>query len=156
VNVRRIAVVVGFWVLLVLALVVSDAQPAVLVLAGVVAAIGTAVFVVFDLADAVDEVEWTRRSRRPASLPQRTDPRVSALRRKAQGTWWSSSSELGDTLVELIDDRLLAHHHVDRSADPAAASAVLTPALRSLVTQPRRSSMSPRELDQLLSEIEAL
>ncbi len=154
-TVRRVVVIVGMWVLLALALWASNARPAVLVVGGIVAAIGAVVFAMLDLADEVDEVEWTRKSRRQAST-RRADPRVSSLRRKAQGTWWSSSSDLGDTLVELLDDRLLAHHRVDRADDPAAAAVLLSPALRSLVDAPRRTSMSPRELQELLVDIEAL
>ncbi len=152
---RRIAIIAVSWAVLASALWISDARPVVFVVGGMVAAICAAVFAMLDLADAVDEVEWTRKSRRQAST-RRTDPRVSSLRRKARGTWWSESSDLGDTLVELIDDRLLANHRVDRADDPAAAAVLLTPALRSLVDAPRRTSMSPRDLHQLLADIEAL
>lgn len=152
---RRALTIVGGWLLLALALWVSNAQPAVFVLGGVVAAIGTGVYLLIDMADAVDELEWTRRSRRQVFV-RPADVRVNALRRKAQGSWWSGASDIGDTLVELVDDRLLAHHHVDRSTDPAAAAAVLTPALQSLVAAPRRLSISARELQQLLTDIEAL
>lgn len=151
----RVVVVVVAWALLVLALWVSDARPAVLVLGGMVAVIATAVYVMLDLADAIVEVEWTRRSRRQA-VARSVDPRVSQLRRKAQGAWWSGSTEIGDTLVELVDDRLLAHHHIDRAADPDAANAVLGPTLRTLVGGPRLKSASPGELHAILSEIEAL
>ncbi len=151
----RVVLVVGAWALLVLALWVSDARPAVLVLGGMVAAGATAIFVMLDLTDAIVEVEWTRRSRRQSDV-RPTDPRVSQLRRKAQGAWWSGSTEIGDTLVELVDDRLLAHHHIDRATDPDAANAVLGPTLRTLVGGPRLKSASPRELNTILSEIEAL
>lgn len=152
---RRVLTIVGGWLLLALALWISDAKPAVFVLGGMVAVIGAGIYLLIDMADAVDEMEWTRRSRRQA-LVRRADIRVNTLRRKAQGSWWSGASDIGDTLVELIDDRLLAHHHVDRTADPAAAAAVLTPALQSLVAAPRRSSISARELQLLLTDIEAL
>ncbi len=152
---RRLTIVVGGWLLLALALWVSNAKPAVFVLGGIVAVIGAGVYLLVDMADAVDEVEWSRRSRRQVFV-RPADIRVSALRRKAQGSWWSGASDIGDTLVDLIDDRLLAHHHVDRTTDPAAAAAVLTPALQSLVAAPRRSSISARELQQLLTDIEAL
>jgi hypothetical protein len=155
VTLGRLLSVVAGWAALSVALWVSDARPAVLVLGGVVAVIGAAVFIALDMADAVDEVEWTRRSRRQA-IVRPADMRVSAIRRRAQGSWWSGASDIGDTLVDLIDDRLLANHRVDRAVDPAAASAVLTPALRALVDAPRRSSISPRELQQLLTDIEAL
>jgi hypothetical protein len=152
---RRLLVVLAGWALLTLALWASDAHPAVFVLGGVVAAIAGTLYVMLDLADAVDEVEWTRRARRQTPV-RRADPRVSSMRRKAQATWWSGSSGIGDTLVELVDDRLLAHHRVDRATDPAGAAALLSPALRALVQAPQRTSTSPRELQHLLTEIEAL
>ena len=151
----RVLVILGAWVLLVLALWASDARPAVFVLGGVIAAGCAAVFVMLDLVDAIVEVEWTRRARRQTTT-RRSDPRVSSMRRKAQGAWWSGSTEIGDTLLELVDDRLLAHHHIDRAADPEAAMAALGPALRTLVSGPRRRSASPRELHTILTEIEAL
>jgi uncharacterized membrane protein len=143
------------WMLLVLALWASDSRPAVFVLGGIVAALGSVLFATVDLARAVDEVEWTRRSRRQSAV-RRADPRVSSVRRTVRGSWWSGPSEIADALVELIDDRLVAHHHVDRAVDSAAANAVLSPALRTLVASPRRSLLSPRELQQLLTEIELL
>jgi hypothetical protein len=152
---RRAASVLVGWLLLVLLLAVSDARPAVWVLGGIVAAIGSAVFVLVDLADSVEEEEWTRRARRQSPV-RSPDARVSSVRRKAQGSWWSGASDIGTTLVELVDDRLLAHHHVDRTTDPTAATALLTPALRDLVAAPRRASFSPRDLQTLLSDIEAL
>ena len=152
---RRLVVLAGVWGLLALALWASDARPAVFVIGGIVAAIGSALFVLTDLADSVDGVEWTRASRRPREV-NRPDPRVSSLRSKAQGSWWSGATDLGDTLVDLVDDRLQAHHRVARETDPQAAAALLTPALRALVDAPRRASMSPRELNELLTDIEAL
>jgi hypothetical protein len=148
-------VIVACWGLLVLALWASHSQPAVVVLGGIVAAICSAMFITLDLADEVDQVEWTRETRRQRSV-RPTDPRVSSLRNTTHGSWWSGSSTIGDTLVELVDDRLFAHHHVDRATDPTAAARLLSPTLRSLVETPHRSSMSLRDLRNLLTEIEAL
>lgn len=152
---RRLVVVLASWLVLVVVLAISDARPSVWVLGGLVAAIAAAVYVLVDLADTVEGVEWTRRGRRQTPV-RTTDSRINAVRSKALGSWWAGAADIGVTLVDLVDDRLRAHHRVDREADPAAAAALLTPALRELVAAPRRSSFSPRELQDLLTDIEAL
>jgi len=153
-TVRRIAAIVIAWALLVLALWVSHSRPAVFVLGGILAALGATLFLALDLADAVDGLEWSPRARQyPA---RRTDPRVAWLHHKVQSARWSGSTEISDTLIELVDDRLRAHHHIDRAEDPAAAAAVLSPALRTLVEGQRPMARSSRELQQLLTDIEAL
>lgn len=154
-TLRRVAAIVAAWALLVLVLWTSHSRPAVLVLAGIVAAIGATLFLALDLADVVDELQWTPPSKRYDDTP-RSDPRVSRLRNKVQSARWSGSTEIRDTLIELADDRLLAHHHLDRAHDPVAAAAVLGPALRDLIDGRGRTSMTPHELQRLLTEIEAL
>ena len=52
--------------------------------------------------------------------------------------------------------RALVHRHIDRAADPAAAMEALTPTLRRLVAGPRRRGASVRELDRIVTDIEAL
>jgi hypothetical protein len=154
-TVRRITAIVIAWALLVLALWVSHSRPAVFVLGGIVAALGATLFLALDLADAVDGLEWSPRARQQYPA-RRTDPRVAWVRHKVQSARWSGSTEISDTLIELLDDRLRAHHHIDRAEDPAAAAAELSPALRILVERERPTARSPRELQQLLTDIEAL
>ena len=57
---------------------------------------------------------------------------------------------------QLVDDRLLAHHHIDRVAQPQAADELLTPTLRRLLAGPRRQTATPRELQRIHTDIEAL
>ena len=153
-TLRRVLAIVIAWALLVLALWFSHSRPAVVVLGGIIAAIGATLFVALDLADVVSELEWTPNARHLPS--KRGDARVSWTRQKVQSARWSGSTEINDTLTELIDDRLLAHHHIDRAADPAAAAELLGPALRSFLDGRRRTAMTARELQRVLTEIEAL
>jgi len=152
---RRALVAVGAWAALVLSLELSDSNPNAVVLAGIVGAATALVFVIADLAATVGRVRWTRRSR-PAHRTRRNDPRVDSLRRQVRAAWWSGSTDVADTLIELLDDRLLAHRRVDRSVDPVVAVTLLTPRLRRLVDGPRRQIASVGELEQIVADIEAL
>lgn len=150
----RIVGAVALWAVLVLALQASNAHPAALVLMGVVAAFVATLFVFVDLCTDIRSVEWTRRSSvddRPAG-----DRRVESVRRQSRNAWWAGAGGINATLVELVDDRLLAHHHIDRATDPAAADRMLTPALRKLVAQQRGQTAGVRALRQILHDIEAL
>lgn len=151
----RALVVVTIWVLLSLGLWASDASPAVLLLGAVIAVAVAVVVVSIDLATAISGVEWTSR---PTSVPADVsdDPVVTSLRRQIRAASWGGSTQLRDTLLEVIDERLLAHHRIDRAADPAAATAVLTPRLRRFVERQRRREVAPGELRQILTDIETL
>jgi hypothetical protein len=152
---QRVIVTLSIWLLLSLSLAATDARPSVIVLFGIVAIAAAVTFVVLDLAEEAVAVEWHRpRSRRRAT--RGVDQRVSSLRNQLYSARWLGSNELRDALVELVDDRLLVHRHLDRAADPAAAMDALTPALRRLVAGPRRPSTAVRELDRILTDIEAL
>jgi hypothetical protein len=54
------------------------------------------------------------------------------------------------TLVPLVDERLRAHHGIDRAAEPARARAVMHPALAAYVEQPPQPR---RNLNAYLSDI---
>lgn len=151
----RIAVTTTCWLLLWGTLALADAQPDPLLLAALVVIIAVGIIVLRDLVETVEHVEWVspyevgpgRRGR---------DARVDTLRRQLDGTPWLSRQSIGDVLVEIIDDRLLAHHDVDRYEDPAAANALLTPRLRRVVADPGRAAPILRDVDRIVDDIEAL
>ena len=151
----RVLAALGVWVTLVVSLWASHSRPAVLVLGGIVAVATASVLVMLDLAHSVVRVEWTRGSH-GASPRRGDDPRVSSLRHQIHGAWWTGSTAISDMLVELVDERLLALHRIDRASDPDAAMAVLTPTLCRLVSGPRRQTAAVRELRRILTDIEAL
>ncbi len=154
-TVRRLAIIVAVWALLVGALWVSDSQPAVLLLAGIVAALITALFVMIDFADSVEPVEWVQHLGSDGWVAG-SDPRVRSIRRQLYGVRFTGSEEISQTLIELVDDRLLAHHQIDRFDDPSAATAILPPLLRRLVAGDRRSVGTMRGVRRVLTDIEAL
>jgi hypothetical protein len=109
-----------------------------------------------DLSHEVIQVEWSRQRGHGRSI-RGVDQRVSSLRTQLYSARWFGSNELRDALVDLIDDRLMVHRHIDRAADPDKAFEALTPALRRLVSGPRRPpGTGPRELQRILADIEAL
>jgi hypothetical protein len=142
------------WLVLSVSLAASNARPAVLVLAGIVAVVSAVILVMFDLSSAVIRVGWTR-PREVRRSTRGSDPRVSSLRTELYDGRWFGSAELRGTLVDLVDDRLLAHRHIDRATDPAAAMEALTPTLRHLVAA-QRPAIAVRQLGRIITEIESL
>ena len=150
----RALAIVCVWLVVSVSLVVSDARPAVLVLAGIVAVVSAVILVMVDLSHAVIQVGWCR-PRQVRRSTRGSDPRVSSLRTELYDARWFGSAELRGTLVDLVDDRLLAHRHIDRATDPAAAMEVLTPTLRHLVAA-NRPAVAVRQLGRILTDIESL
>lgn len=151
----RALVTVCVWLVLSVSLAATNARPEVLVLGGVVAVVSAAILVILDLAKAVSRIEWTRR-RQVYRTTRGSDPRVSSLRNQLYDARWFDSTELRDTLVDLVDDRLMAHHHIDRAADPAAAMDALTPSLRHLIARSRHPGIAVRQLGRTVADIESL
>ncbi|MEQ1873814.1 MAG: hypothetical protein ABL953_08815 [Ilumatobacteraceae bacterium] len=152
---RRILVTLGVWLTVVMSLWASDARPAILVIGGIVAVVAAFIILMVDLNGAVSRVRWTRRT--DEGGPARDiDPRVRSLRHHVYGAWLSGSTKVGDTLIELLDERLMANHRITRTADQSTADKLLTPSLRRLIAGPRRQTATARELRQILTDIEAL
>ena len=152
---RRVLVTMCIWFVMLVSLWVSGSRPAVIVLGGIVAVVVVVVLVTIDLAGTVSRVRWTRRSGQPGST-RKTDRRVSALRHQVYGAWLSGSTQINETLVELLDDRLLSNHRIIRAPDSPNSDRLLTPSLRRLTAGPRRQTATVRELRQVLTDIEAL
>jgi hypothetical protein len=150
----RALVTVCVWLVLSVSLAATNARPAVLVLAGIVAAVSAVILVGVDLLNTVIRVGWTR-PRQVRRSTRGSDPRVSSLRTELYVARWFGSAELRGTLVDLVDDRLLAHRHIDRATDPAAAMEVLTPTLRHLVAA-QRPAVAVRQLGRIITDIESL
>jgi hypothetical protein len=142
------------WLVFSVSLAASNARPAVLVLAGIVAVVSAVIVVMVDLSNTVIRVGWTRPRQVRRSI-RGSDPRVNSLRTQLYDARWFGSAELRGTLVDLVDDRLLAHRHIDRATDPAAAMEALTPTLRHLVAA-QRPSVAVRQLGRIITDIESL
>jgi hypothetical protein len=150
----RALVMVCVWLVFSVSLAVSDARPAVLVLAGIVAVVSAVILVMVDLSNTVIRVGWTRPRRVRRSL-RGSDPRVNSLRTQLYDARSFRSAELRGTLVDLVDDRLLSHRHIDRATDPVAAMEALTPTLRHLVAA-QRPAVAVRQLGRIITDIESL
>jgi hypothetical protein len=150
----RALAMVCVWLVFSVSLAASNARPAVLVLAGIVAVVSAVIVVMVDLSHAVIRVGWTR-PRQVRRSTRGSDPRVSSLHTQLYDARWFGSAELRGTLVDLVDDRLLAHRHIDRATDPAAAMEVLTPTLRHLVAT-QRPAVAVRQLGRIITDIESL
>ena len=97
----------------------------------------------------------------PAAEPvARLDHRLMTMRNRiAYGRAEDVSTErLRATLVDVIDDQLVAVHEIDRAVDPAAAAAVLGPELTAFVDDAHaaRRLTRARDLDRLVTLIERL
>lgn len=154
-SVNRFAAALGVWVVLVVSLWISDSSPNVLVLGGIVALVAATVCALIDLTRAVLWVDWVRGSPWVAGAVDE-DPRVNSLRHQMRASRWWGSTDVADTLVELIDDRLQVRHGLRRDTNPNEVAALLSPRLRRLVADPRRRTATLSEVQRILTEIEGL
>lgn len=154
---RRAVIVLGVWLVTVGLMAALEMRPAVLAMGAIVAAVAAVAGVLFDLGELPVPVDWTA-VRDSGTSGRGADPRVRSLRRQLLDERRLDVTHLHATLVELVDDRLVAHHRIDRSADPVAAGAVLAPSLRDLVagTPGDGSVADPRRLQLILDDLEAL
>jgi len=138
-TVWRMLAAASIWLVLSLSLWATGSRPAVIVLAGVIAAGASLVVSVIDVTRGITDTGWSRP--RSSGRPRDGDPRVTQLRHQMIGARQFGSTELRDRLVSLVDDR----------ADQA-----LTPTLRDLLTGSPRRLGSRRTLAQTITDIEAL
>ncbi len=148
---RRFFAATAIWVLLSVALWASDAEPAIAILGGLMAACAVGAVLALDLVVAVSSVEW--RKGRPTA---EADERAMKLQRLMNARVRYDSTDLDDRLVALIDERLAANHGMDRATTPDEASAMLTPRLQQVVAGRHKGIAVPRRLRAILSDIEEL
>ena len=133
-------------------------RPRPLLLAGVVLGSFAVAWVLSDVGQRVGRVDWDP-PRRRVTARLGLDPRflrMSALMRNESDRRLVSFRVHRD-LVRVIDDRLNAHHGVDRTAQPDAARHILGPMLSQYVeAEPHARQLHTRYLQDLLTRIEAL
>ncbi len=135
----RVLTTASIWLVLSVALWATGARPAVVVLAGIVAAGAALVVSVIDVADGISDTGWPK-PRDNGRMEQR-DQWAMTLRHQMIGARHTDSTELHERLVSLVDD------HADQR---------LTPTLRTLSTSSPRRLGSLRTLDKIITDIEAL
>lgn len=152
---RRLLAVASVWLFFSVALLGTDADPAIPVLAGLVAVLAAAIFVVADVALSAVPVDWARGTRSRERAVE-TDQRVTKLRRDARAAINMDSRAIESTLITLVDDALLDRCGIDRSLDPQAADRVLSEPLKQLTGGSWRRLGSTRDVQRLLTDIEAI
>lgn len=152
---RQVLATAALWLLLSGLLVASDSEPAVVVLGGIVAVLAAMVVVAVDLGREVALVVWPKQRSRHL-VPREDDRRVAKLRHQGQASARFEPDELQGTLAALVNDRLRANRGIGSEEAAAAASTVLSPALRRLIEGRSHRAVSIRELNRVLSEIEEL
>lgn len=153
-----IAVIVGAILVTEAFLISTDAEPDVVLVATIVAAIGVAVWATRPLSADAPRLGLGHQTTEPPA-PATPDLRAAALR-QAVGRGGSSehhAQRLRSQLIAIVDDQLLTVHGVDRAADPDRAHALIGPELTRLIHDPTTvDRLSERRLDRLLTEAEAL
>ena len=156
---RPLLLIVAIAIAVEVFMIVTGMGPDVVLVATAVAIIGVGAWIIVDTAEAIPTESPLGTATRQE--PQhRVDRRVTRLRSGlAHGqTDQLSAERLHTSLVAIIDDQLRAQHRIDRSADPAAAEAVIGPDLARFVDDPaaRIALPSTRDLDRILTQIERL
>lgn len=150
---NRLLAIVGAWLLLWVALWLSNADPSAVALAGIVVVIAAAGLVAVDLGRTVQRVTWPLP---PESSQPLDNQRVPRTLHGIDAVVRAQPTELRQRLVDLIDDRIRTHHDIDRGTNPELADGLLTPALRRIVADPPRRPPTERELWGILNDIEEL
>jgi hypothetical protein len=154
----RIATAVAVWVVVSLLMAAMQMDPSPVLIAGLVGVAAGGLCLVLDVSDVASPVSWGA-DRAPEGLRRGGDVRVRTLQGQLQqGRNLDDGRALHGSLVEIVDDRLLTEHGIDRTADPERAAAVLGPPLTAFVTNPPPSRRlgDPAYLAAILDRIEAL
>jgi threonine dehydrogenase-like Zn-dependent dehydrogenase len=156
---RPLLIIVVATIAIELFMIVTGMGPDVLLVAAAAASIGVGAWIVVDIAEATPSVAPIGAAA-PRQPEHRVDRRVTRLRSGlAHGQSDQFSAErLHGSLVEIIDDQLMAAHQIDRTSDPDAAATAMGSELARFVDDPaaRVSLPGTRELDRILAEIERL
>ena len=151
-----VAAIVGVTVALELVMIVTGAEPTVLVLA-VSGLVGVVLWFIADLAEVALDSSEVDFERSGPEVVARTDSHVMHLRSGLAYTHDDAALErLRSSLVELVDDQLAAVYHIDRVTDPDGAALVLGQDLSSFVDDPHSAGRlaRPSQVDQVLTLIE--
>ncbi len=150
---RWASVTLVTWVALSAVLAATDARPAVLALGGVIAVASVVVLLAFGLWRDTRPVRWTTSPGASTRLV-RVDERVRAFGRLMSPENQRLTTELVDTLIDLIDAREQATPTGLPRRGPAG-TAELRRTLDQLTSARRRRVLSERDVRDILREIEA-
>ena len=156
-NARHIAAIVGTVIVVEAALILTDTDPNVWLVAALIGLVGAAVRFI----TAVDPyvARPAPAPRLPTGATAYPDLRTTALR-QALSTGNADvrhARRLREQLVAIVDDELVSVHSIDRRSDPHAARAVLGEELHRFVSDERPdATLTPRGVTHIVSLIEQL
>jgi hypothetical protein len=156
---RPVVTIAGITIVVDLLMVLTDMGPDVGLVTALCVLLGVGLWFISDLKDATSASAEVATDSAPTSA-ESTDRRVMRLRSGiVYGQPGSNSLErLRATLVDLVDDQLLAAHQIDRVEDPDAARAVLGDDLFAFVEDSGAADelAEPRQLDRIVTLIERI
>jgi hypothetical protein len=155
---RRAGAVVAVWLVVYVISEAGGTGPRPLLIGVFLCATASVLWLAVDLAEHVTPAQWDTGGRSTAHR-RGADVRVGVLQRALDDVVKRQDvAHLHPLLVDLVDDRLLAHHGVDRERDPRSARAVLGDELADFVTTPPSPVQlsNHRDLARILTLVEAL
>jgi hypothetical protein len=155
---KRVAFVIGAWMLVFGISAAAQTDPEPVALAAVILVASAVVWLATDLSELAERGEWSTYAL--ASGRRRGgDARVNVLQRALVDiATREDAARIHPVLVELIDDRLAAHHGLDRTTDPELAAAILGDDLVAFIETPPISVYlgNPNYLSRIITHIEQL
>lgn len=154
----RVVTAGSIWAMVVALMAWLEMGPRPVLLAGIAAALATALWLMLDLSDVAAPAAWSAASTTDGTR-RGADSRLRLLHRQIEhAPSHDEGRVLHRLLVELIDDRLLADHCIDRTVQPDRAAAELGTDLAGFVaaTPSAKRLGDPAFLSSILTRIEAL
>ena len=120
---RRVGVLAAFVLFFELVLVLAGTGPRLVLVAGIVTTLAALGWMALDLGETVQPFPWPTRTA-PSMATLGADARSRLLRTRLANVSAEGHTirHLHDSLVDIIDDRLITDHLVDRFVDPDAAA----------------------------------
>lgn len=157
--IRPVVSIVAIIVIVELLMLLTDMGPDVILVTSLAGLVGICIWFVVELSAVAVGSDGVSSELAPPP-PVRADRRVARLRSGlAYGRQHDASlGRIRESLVELIDDQLLAAHDVDRARDPAKADAILGPELAAFVNDEDSAGTlaRPRTITRIVTLIEQL
>jgi hypothetical protein len=124
------------WIVVSVGMAAMRMDPSPVLIAGIVGVVVAALWLLLDVSDVAPPISWGA-GYGPDRLRKGGDVRVRTLHGQLlHGRQLDDGRALHGVLVDLVDDRLLAEHGIDRTSEPQRAAAALGPLLTDFVTNP--------------------
>jgi len=155
---KRVAFVAVTWAVLFAITAAAQTDPEPFLLASLIVGACAVIWLAVDLSDLAERAQWSTYAL-SGGRRRGADARVGVLQRALVDVATRDDRErLHSVLVGLIDDRLAAHHGIDRAAEPARAEEILGDELSRFIAAPPKPVYfgNPVYLSRILTDIEHL